>query len=128
MAFFLVTGDFFNAAQTERLAEAIVLALVTLLSLVPVFVALLQIKLAREIREIRQNQVINNGRIEKICRRSDSDAREGEPVASGEVRDLREEGVVGRDRETGDFQKRRRDASLPMVQSEEVDRDQNSGG
>jgi hypothetical protein len=128
MAFFLVTGDFFNAAQTERLAEAIVLALVTLLSLVPVFVALLQIKLAREIREIRQNQVINNGRIEKICRRSDPDAREGEPVAPDPVRELREEGLVGRDRETGDFPERRRNAPQPLVQPEEVNRDESSGG
>ncbi len=128
MAIFLVTGDFFNPAQTERLAEAIVLALVTLLSLVPVFVALLQIKLAREIREIRQKQEITNGKIETISRRSDPAAREGEPVAPDPVRELREEGLVGRDGETGDFPERRRNAPQPMVQSEEVDRDQNSAG
>ncbi len=126
MIFFMAESSFFNPAQTERLTDALVVALVTLLSLVPVWVALLQLKLAREIREIRQKQEVYSEKIDTISRRSDSATREGEPVAPSEVRELRKEGLVGRDRETGDFPQRRRDASLPMVQSEEVDRDESS--
>ncbi len=126
MRLVLALGEFFNAAQTERLADAVVLALVTLLSLVPVWVAVLQLKLAREIRQIRQNQEFYREKIDTISGRGHGSGAEGEPVAPSEVRELREEGVVGRDGETRDLSQRRRDASLSMVQSEEVDRDQSS--
>jgi hypothetical protein len=127
MALFVALGGFFSASQSERLVEALVVALVTLLSLVPVLVAVVQLKMARQIREIRQNQEVYSEKIETISRRSDSAAREGEPVAPDPVRELREEGLVGRDRETGDFPERRRNAPQPLVQPEEVNRDESSG-
>jgi hypothetical protein len=126
MAFFLIAGRFFNATQVEVLTDALVVALVTLLSLVPVFVALVQLKMARQIREIRHEQEIYRKKIEGISRRRDQAARDGKPVAPGKVRELREEGLAGHDSETGDFPQRRRDAPLSVVQSEEVDRDQSS--
>ncbi len=118
MMLFLALGEFFNPAQTERLADAIVVALVTLLSLVPVLVALLQLKMGREIREIRQNQEFYRGKIDTISRRSDRGAGEGERVDADNLPALREGDLVGREEQTGARVERRRHAAPADLHSE----------
>jgi hypothetical protein len=116
MVFLAVASGFFSKAQLETFSGLLVALSAAFLSLLPLLVIWLQLKLRNEINELRRSMARNGGKLDVVQKQTSRRAADGQVVVTGEVRIVPGESLGGSELQTDDFPQRRRDdAQQPLL-------------
>jgi hypothetical protein len=93
MDFLAVTGEVFSKAHLDTFAGLLVALAAAILSLLPLLVIWLQLKLRNEINELRASMARNGGKLDVVAKQTSRRAADGQVVVSGQVRVVPSEGL-----------------------------------